>query len=45
MKLSNLYYNTGIAGNFINSYTYRPQTPVFHSMFNLKYLHGSGGTR
>lgn len=35
---SNLYYNTGIAGNFINSYTYRPQTPVFHSMFNLKYL-------
>ena len=37
-KSSNLYYNTGIAGNFINSYTYRPQTPVFHSMFNLKYL-------
>ncbi len=35
---SNLYYDTGIAGNFINSYTYRPQTPVWHSMFNLKYL-------
>ncbi len=35
---SNLYYNTGIAGNYINSYTYRPQTPVFHSMFNMKYL-------
>lgn len=35
---SNLYYNIGIAGNFINSYTYRPQTPVFHSMFNVKYL-------
>lgn len=35
---SNLYYDTGIAGNFINSYTYRPQTPVFHSMFNVKYL-------
>ncbi|MBO4382737.1 MAG: YfhO family protein, partial [Clostridia bacterium] len=35
---SNLYYDLGIAGNFINSYTYRPQTPVFNSMFNLKYL-------
>ena len=35
---SNLYYNMGIAGNFINSYTYRPQTPVFHAFFNMKYL-------
>lgn len=35
---SNLYYNLGIAGNYINSYTYRPQTPVFHAFFNMKYL-------
>lgn len=35
---SNLYYNLGIAGNYINSYTYRPQTPVFHAMTNMKYL-------
>ncbi|MBP5272818.1 MAG: YfhO family protein [Clostridia bacterium] len=35
---SNLYYNLGIAGNYINSYTYRPGTPVFNAMFNLKYL-------
>ena len=35
---SNLYYNLGIAGNYINSYTYRPQTPVFNAMFAIKYL-------
>ena len=29
----------GLFGNNINSYTYYPQTPVFNSFFNLKYLY------
>lgn len=29
----------GLFGNNINSYTYYPQTPVFNSMFNIKYLY------
>ncbi|NLL63562.1 MAG: YfhO family protein [Ruminococcaceae bacterium] len=35
---SNLYHNLGSFGNYINSYTYKPQTPVFNAMFALKYL-------
>lgn len=37
-KLSNLQNDLGLAGNFINSYTYNLQTPVYNSMFSLKYI-------
>lgn len=37
-NLANLQYNLGMFGNFINSYTYHPQTPVYNSMFGLKYI-------
>lgn len=37
-KLSNLQSDLGLAGNFINSYTYNLQTPVYNSMFALKYI-------
>lgn len=36
--LSNLQYNLGMFGNYINSYTYNLQTPVYNSMFSLKYI-------
>ncbi len=36
--LSNLQYNLGMYGNFINSYTYNLQTPIYNSMFSLKYI-------
>ncbi len=29
----------GMFGNNINSYTYYPQTPIFNSMFSIKYLY------
>ncbi len=29
----------GLFGNNINSYTYYPQTPIFNSMFNIKYIY------
>lgn len=29
----------GLFGNNINSYTYYPQTPIFNSMFSIKYLY------
>ncbi len=37
-KLSNLQKNLGMFGNYINSYTYNPQTPVYNAMFSLKYI-------
>lgn len=37
-KLSNLQKNLGMFGNYINSYTYNPQTPVYNAMFSLKYV-------
>lgn len=37
-KLSNLQKNMGMFGNYINSYTYNPQTPVYNAMFSLKYI-------
>lgn len=37
-KLSNLQKNMGMFGNYINSYTYNPQTPVYNAMFSLKYV-------
>ena len=37
-KSANLQYNLGLMGNYINSYIYSPQTPVYNMMFSLKYL-------
>ena len=37
-KLSNLQSHLGMYGNFINSYTYHPQTPVYNAMMSLKYV-------
>lgn len=37
-KSANLQQNLGIAGNYINSYTYKLQTPVYNSMMGLKYI-------
>lgn len=36
--LSNLQSNLGLMSNYINSYTYNPQTPVYNMMFSLKYI-------
>lgn len=37
-KLSNLQSHLGIYGNYINSYTYHPQTPVYNAMMALNYV-------
>lgn len=37
-KVSNLHYYLGLYSNFINSHTYNPQTPIYNSMFSLKYI-------
>ena len=37
-KTANLQYRLGMDSNFINSYSYNPQTPVYNAMHNLKYL-------
>ncbi len=37
-KLSNLQSHLGMYGNFINSYTYNPQTPVYNAMTALQYV-------
>ena len=37
-KLSNLQSHLGMYGNFINSYTYHPQTPVYNAMMALRYV-------
>ena len=37
-KTANLEYRLGLDSNFINSYTYSPQTPVYNAMHNLKYV-------
>lgn len=52
-RVANLMSDVGVYGNYINSYTYNPQTPVFNSFFDLKYivdnnaygLHGSAYTK
>ncbi len=36
---SKLMRKIGFFGNNINSYTYYPQTPVFNSMFSMRYLY------
>ena len=37
-RTSNLQSRLGLGSNFINSYTYNPNTPVYNAMHNLKYL-------
>ena len=37
-KLSNLQSHLGVYGNYINSYTYHPQTPVYNAMTALQYV-------
>ncbi|MBR2869574.1 MAG: YfhO family protein [Clostridia bacterium] len=37
-KLSNAQSNLGMFSNFINSYTYHLQTPVYNMMHSLKYI-------
>lgn len=37
-KVANMQQNLGMFGNYINSYTYNPQTAVYNAMFGLKYL-------
>lgn len=37
-KVANLQSRLGMFGNFINSYTYHLQTPIYNSMFGLKYI-------
>lgn len=37
-KTANVQQDVGMFGNYINSYTYNPQTPVYNAMFGLKYL-------
>lgn len=37
-KLSNVQSNLGMFGNYINSYTYNLQTPVYNMMHSLKYV-------
>ena len=37
-NLAILEHNLGIPGNEINSFYYRLNTPVYHMMFNLKYI-------
>ena len=37
-KVSTLQRKLGMYGNNINSYTYYPQTPIYNSMFSLRYL-------
>lgn len=36
--VSNLQQQLGLYGNFINSYNYEMQTPVYNAMFGLKYI-------
>lgn len=38
-KVANLQKYIGLYGNKINSFTYNPQTPVYNSMFSLKYIY------
>lgn len=38
-KTANLQKFLGLYGNKINSYTYNPQTPIYNSLFSLKYVY------
>lgn len=37
-RTANLQSRLGLGSNFINSYSYHPNTPVYNAMHNLKYL-------
>ena len=37
-RLSNVMRDLGLMGNYINSFTYHPQTAVFNAMFDIKYI-------
>ena len=37
-RTANLESRLGLGSNFINSYTYNPNTPVYNAMHSLKYL-------
>ena len=37
-KSANLQHNLGLNSNYINSYIYAPQTPVYNAMMSLKYI-------
>ena len=37
-KMANMQSNLGVYGNYINSYTYYLQTPVYNMMNSLKYI-------
>ncbi len=37
-KMSNVQSDLGLAGNYINSYTYHMQTPVYNMMHSLRYI-------
>lgn len=38
-KVANMQKYIGLYGNKINSFTYNPQTPIYNSMFSLKYIY------
>lgn len=38
-KVANMQKSLGLYGNKINSYTYNPQTPIYNSLFSLKYIY------
>ncbi len=38
-KVANFQKYIGFYGNKINSFTYNPQTPIYNSMFSLKYIY------
>lgn len=38
-NVANMQKALGLYGNKINSYTYNPQTPVYNSMFSIKYIY------
>lgn len=40
---ANLHHNLGLNSNYINSYTYAPQTPIYNAMMSLKYLVNNDG--
>ncbi len=37
-KMSNVQSDLGLSGNYINSYTYHLQTPIYNMMHSLKYV-------
>ncbi|MDO5014351.1 MAG: YfhO family protein [Clostridia bacterium] len=40
-NVARLQCNLGLAGNYINSYTYSLQTPLYNSLFSIKYLYNN----